>query len=42
MNLGKEYLSIIRVRFKEVKSLGDKAMSQLSEDDIHWKLNEVK
>jgi len=41
MNLGKEYLSIIRVRFKEVKSLGDKAMSQLSEDDIHWKLNEA-
>jgi len=41
MNLGKEYLEIIRVRFKEVKSLGDKTMSQLSEDDIHWKLNEA-
>jgi len=41
MYLGKEYLSIIRERFKEIKSLGDKAMSQLSEDDIHWKLNEA-
>src|SRR5699024_1402305 len=27
-------------RFKSVKNLGDKTISQLSEEDIHWKLNE--
>lgn len=41
MNLGNEYLSVVRERFKEIKKLGDKTISQLSEDDIHWKINEA-
>lgn len=28
-------------RFRSVKDLGDKTISQLSEDDIHWNLNEA-
>src|SRR5699024_12231703 len=28
-------------RFERVKSLGDNTKSQLSEEDIHWKLNEA-
>ncbi|MBO1004631.1 DUF1572 domain-containing protein [Pseudogracilibacillus auburnensis] len=41
MNLGNEYLKIVQERFKSVKNLGDKTISQLSEEDIHWKLNEA-
>jgi len=33
-------LRIVKERFKSVKSLGDQAIKQLSEDDIHWTLNE--
>lgn len=40
MNLGNEYLRVVQERFEGVKSLGDKTISQLSEEDIHWKLNE--
>ncbi len=40
MNLGNEYLSVVQERFKDVKKLGDKTISQLSEDDVHWKLND--
>ena len=40
MNLGKEYLKVVLERFKSVKNLGDKTINQLSEDDIHWKLND--
>ena len=40
MSIENEYLRIIKERFKSVKSLGDKAISQLSEEDIHWALNE--
>ncbi|WP_342509668.1 DUF1572 family protein [Sporosarcina sp. FSL K6-2383] len=41
MDLGNEYLCVVRERFKEVKKLGDRTMSQLSENDIHWKPNEA-
>ncbi|MEK3887588.1 DUF1572 domain-containing protein [Bacillus sp. FSL K6-3431] len=41
MNLGNEYLRVVRERFKDVKGLGDKTISQLSKEDIHWKLNEA-
>jgi len=34
-------LSVVQERFKDVKKLGDKAINQLSEADIHWKLNEA-
>ncbi|WP_301107947.1 DinB family protein [Sporosarcina sp.] len=40
MDLGNEYLKIVKERFESVKDLGDKTISQLSEEDIHWKLNE--
>ena len=41
MNLGNKYLKIIQERFKSVKGLGDKTISQLSEDEIHWIFNEA-
>ncbi|MDQ0218357.1 DUF1572 domain-containing protein [Peribacillus cavernae] len=41
MNLGNEYLKVVLERFKSVKGLGDKTISQLSEEDIHWNLNEA-
>lgn len=41
MNLGNEYLKIVKGRFESVKNLGDKTISQLAEEDIHWKLNEA-
>lgn len=40
MTLGNEYLKVIQERFKSVKELGDKTIQQLSNDDIHWALNE--
>lgn len=39
MNIEAEYLRIVKERFKSIKSLGDKAIEQLSEDDIHWAFN---
>ncbi|MBD1382686.1 DUF1572 domain-containing protein [Metabacillus arenae] len=39
MSLGNEYLKVVQEGFKSVKSLGDKAISQLSENDIHWIVN---
>ena len=41
MSLGNEYLKVVQERFTSVKSLGEKAISQLSEDDIHWRFNEA-
>lgn len=41
MDLGNEYLKIVRERFESVKDLGDKTINQLSEKDIHWKLNKA-
>lgn len=40
MNIGIEYLRIIQERFNGVKDLGDKALRQLEDEDIHWALNE--
>lgn len=40
MNFGNEYLKVVLERFKSVKELGDKTINQLSEDHIHWSLNE--
>lgn len=40
MNIGNEYLKVVQERFKSVRDLGDKTIGQLSEDDIHWTLNE--
>jgi hypothetical protein len=39
VNIGTEYLKIVIERFKSVKSLGDKTINQLSEEDIHWTYN---
>lgn len=39
VNLGSEYLRIVIEKFKEVKSLGEKTMIQLSEEEIHWAYN---
>ncbi len=41
MNLGKEYLKVVQERFNNVKDLGDKTMRQLSNEEIHWSLNEA-
>ena len=41
MSLGNEYLKVVQERFTSVKSLGEKTISQLSEDDIHWAFNEA-
>lgn len=41
MNLGNEYLKIVQERFQSVKNLGDRTISQLSEEEIHWKLNDA-
>ena len=40
MSIEKEYLKIVRERFENIKSLGEKAIAQLSEEDIHWSMNE--
>ncbi|WP_428909748.1 DUF1572 domain-containing protein [Niallia sp. Krafla_26] len=41
MNLGMEYLKVVQERFQSVKSLGDKTIMQLSEEEFHWSLNEA-
>lgn len=41
MNIGNEYLKVVQGRFRGVKELGDRTIQQLSEDDIHWALNET-
>ncbi|KAB2334557.1 DUF1572 domain-containing protein [Cytobacillus depressus] len=40
MSFEKEYLRIVIERFLSMKELGDKTISQLSEEDIHWAFNE--
>ncbi|MGM0877852.1 MAG: DUF1572 domain-containing protein [Bacillota bacterium] len=40
MNFGDEYLKVVKNRFNSVKGLGDKTISQLSQEDIYWTLNE--
>ncbi|MEH7342319.1 DUF1572 family protein [Bacillus sp. JJ1532] len=39
MNIGSEYLKVVMDRFKSVKSLGDKTINQLSEEEIYWIFN---
>ncbi|PKR78759.1 hypothetical protein CEY16_03105 [Halalkalibacillus sediminis] len=39
MKIGQEYLRIIIERFNSVKSLGDKTLKQLSDEEIHWNYN---
>jgi hypothetical protein len=39
VNIGGEYLRIVIERFKSIKSLGDKTINQLSEEEIHWTYN---
>jgi hypothetical protein len=41
MKFENEYLKIVKERFNAVKNLGDKTISQLSEDDIRWQFNEA-
>ncbi|TQS75196.1 DUF1572 domain-containing protein [Ornithinibacillus gellani] len=40
MEIGSVYLKIIRSRFSNVKELGDRTLSQLSETEMHWRPNE--
>ncbi|MBS4194271.1 DUF1572 family protein [Lederbergia citri] len=40
MSIGTEYLRVVTERFKNIKSLGDRTFEQISEDDIHWQMNE--
>ncbi|ASN05442.1 DUF1572 domain-containing protein [Virgibacillus necropolis] len=40
MSFGNEYLQVVQDRFKSVKTLGNKTICQLSEEDIHWVFNE--
>lgn len=40
MNIGKEYLTIVIERCKSVKSLGDKTITLLSDEELHWAFNE--
>ena len=39
MEMGKEYLRVVIERFKSLKSLGDKTLSQWLEEEIHWTYN---
>ncbi len=39
MSIGKEYLSIVLERFQSVKSLGDKTINQLTDEEMHWTYN---
>lgn len=39
MTVEHEYLKVVKERFENVKDLGDKTISQLSEEDLRWKLN---
>jgi len=41
MTIGKEYLNVIRARFQSMKQLGDKAIEQLSDEELHWSANDA-
>jgi len=36
----KNYIESARFEFKRYKTMGDKTLSQVSEEDIHWSVNE--
>jgi len=40
MNIEQIYLDVIGKRFKNLKELGDKALSQLNHEQYHWTINE--
>ncbi|RLL43679.1 DUF1572 domain-containing protein [Oceanobacillus piezotolerans] len=40
MTFENEYLKVVQERFKDVKKLGDRTISQLSKEDLHWSLND--
>ena len=40
-NLEKEYLSIVIQQFRHYKERAEKAIKQLSEEELHWKPNEA-
>lgn len=39
MEIAHEYLKVIKERFNNIKELADKTIVQLSNEDIHWRLN---
>jgi hypothetical protein len=39
-NFEKQYLSIVIQQFKHFKERAEKAIAQLSEEELHWKPNE--
>lgn len=41
MRVEEEYLKVIIKRFQSVKELGDKTIGQLTDEQIHWVLNET-
>ncbi|WP_164216440.1 DUF1572 family protein [Virgibacillus sp. YIM 98842] len=41
MTIGKEYIKVIHARFNSVKQLGDKAIEQLSDEELHWTANDT-
>ncbi|WP_155593796.1 DUF1572 family protein [Lysinibacillus cavernae] len=40
MTVAQTYLHVVQKRFKSVKELGDKALAQLEETQLHWSYNE--
>ncbi|WP_285397324.1 DUF1572 family protein [Lysinibacillus sp. fls2-241-R2A-57] len=40
MSIGQTYLNIVQKRFRSVKALGDKTLSQLDNEQLHWAINE--
>ncbi|GGF14780.1 hypothetical protein GCM10010954_11690 [Halobacillus andaensis] len=41
MNVEKEYLKVVQERFHSVKELGEKTITQLSEEEIQWYMNDA-
>ncbi|KOS64193.1 DUF1572 family protein [Lysinibacillus agricola] len=40
MSIGEIYVNVVQKRFKSVKELGDKTLSQLDGEQLHWAFNE--
>lgn len=40
MSVGTYYLRVVINKFEGVKALGEKTMDQLTEEDLHWAINE--
>lgn len=41
MQIAKEYLRVVNNRFKVLKNQGERTFQQLSDEEIHWSLNEA-